>query len=71
MKTPRCRSRGRRLVAGLLLAIAAWTPLAAGAGQVRVAAASNFSATLRALIAEFQAGSSHRVVVSQGSTGKP
>ena len=45
-------------------------PLLAHAGEVSVAAASNFSATLDQLVRKFEAASGHHVRVSKGSTGK-
>ncbi len=52
-------------------ALCAW--LAAGgaaAGEVRVAAATNFRSTLDEISADFEERSSHRILVAAGSTGK-
>lgn len=42
----------------------------AGAGDVRVAVASNFSAPMERIVAQFQVESGHKVSISTGSTGK-
>ena len=40
------------------------------AGEVRIASAGNFAATLRVLAERFETATGHRTVVSHGSTGK-
>jgi molybdate transport system substrate-binding protein len=45
-------------------------PLAAAAGEVHVAVASNFLAPAKVLAEEFEARTGHEVTVSTGSTGK-
>lgn len=57
------RSWGVAVLAGLV-------SMSAGAGEVRVAVASNFAAPMERIVAQFQAESGHRVSVSTGSTGK-
>lgn len=61
---------GAFLHAALLLSI---LPFAAGnvtAGEVRVAVASNFSATINEIAERFEKQTGHRVVLISGSTGK-
>jgi molybdate transport system substrate-binding protein len=58
-----------RICALHLVLLLAW-PAAAAAGQAVVAAASNFSTALTTLIADFEAGSDHRIRAVIGSTGK-
>ena len=41
----------------------------AGAAEIRVAVATNFSETMRALVALFEQSSEHTVLISAGSTG--
>jgi molybdate transport system substrate-binding protein len=54
------------LMAGILTAI----PLQVAADVIRVAAASNFSETIKTLSRRFEAKTGHRVILSLGSTGK-
>ena len=56
-----------RAVAGIVLLFCL---LPAGADELRIAVASNFSETLRAIALQFEAHSGHEVVLSAGSTGK-
>ncbi len=62
--------RGLRafLAVELLLAAAAW-PSGAGADEITVAVATNFSDTMTALAERFEHASGHTVLVSAGSTG--
>ena len=57
---------------GLLRLFLAWTALLFGAAQaaeVRVAVAANFSAPMRRIAADFERDSSHKTVLTFGSTG--
>ena len=54
----------------ILILTALALPLSAQAGEVRVAVASNFSATIHALKPDFEAATGHRMRISTGSTGK-
>ncbi len=57
---------------GLLRLFLAWTALLLGAAQaaeVRVAVAANFSAPMRRIAADFERDSSHKTVLTFGSTG--
>ena len=56
-----------KLYAAILLCV---LQSAASAGEVRIAAASNFSTALRAIVERFEADTGHRVSMSFGSTGK-
>jgi molybdate transport system substrate-binding protein len=56
--------RGLVLVAGLLMA------LPAGADQVQVAVAANFTAPMKRIAEEFEKNTGHKAVLSYGSTGK-
>lgn len=60
-------SKWRGWIAAVAMGLAS---LQAAAGEVRVAVASNFSAPMERIAAQFQAESGHRVSVSTGSTGK-
>ncbi len=53
----------------LLIALATSCPVPGAAGEVTVASASNFSATVKAVIARFRRQTGHRAVLSTGSTG--
>ena len=58
-----------RFIVGCCLALLiSLTP--AHAGQAHIAVAANFTATLNALVKQFEAGSEHRILISSGSTGK-
>ncbi len=57
----------RKWLAAFVLATAA---VGAAADEVRVAVAANFTATMNALAAKFEAKSGHKVTVSFGSSGK-
>jgi molybdate transport system substrate-binding protein len=52
-----------------LLLLIGWLPLA-GADEVRIAAAANFTSTMNSLKPLFEKQRGHQVVVSYGSTGK-
>jgi len=54
----------------LVLVLALCHARVAGAGEVRVAVAANFAATLHELAAGFHAETGHRLRISPGSTGK-
>ncbi len=56
-----------RLIAGLLCLI---VPLAADAGEVQVAVASNFTAPMQRIAAEFERDTGHKAQLSFGATGK-
>jgi molybdate transport system substrate-binding protein len=56
-----------RLIAALILTAGAGL---AAAGQAQIAVAANFTAPMKALIADFEAETGHRVKASYGSTGK-
>lgn len=56
------------VLALVLSGLSGWAAPAA-AEQIRVAVATNFVATMNALIARFEEGGEHTVVVSAGSTG--
>ncbi len=59
----------RRLVtAELLVAVSLWSS-GAGADEITVAVATNFSETMTALAERFEQASGHTVLVSAGSTG--
>ncbi len=60
-------ARLSRLVATLLLMLASTWSIA---DEIRVAVASNFANTLKAIISNFAAASGHKVKLSIGSTGK-
>jgi molybdate transport system substrate-binding protein len=61
-------THGRSAI-GILGLAAFLAGLPAAAEQIRVAVATNFSATMDALVARFEARSEHTVLVSFGSTG--
>ncbi len=54
-------------IVGILL-LGGLSPL--HAGEVRVAVAANFAAAMKAIAADFERSSGHRVVISHGSTGQ-
>jgi molybdate transport system substrate-binding protein len=56
------------MAAGAALALLA--PSTAGAGEIKVAVAANFTATANDIAAAFAAETGHRAVLSFGSTGK-
>ncbi len=64
--------RRRRSGVGSFLAVAITSVgvPAADAGEVHIAVATNFARTARALATTFSADTGHRVLVSEGSTGK-
>lgn len=65
-----CRPWGAT-AAGLLVALVqAWVPGLAGAEEVRIAVASNFTAPMKTIVAQFEIDTAHKVAVSLGATGK-
>lgn len=64
------RSRPLAVGCSLLLALAIASVPVARAGEVHVAVATNFAKTARGLADVFSAETEHRVLVSDGSTGK-
>ncbi len=58
-----------RVTAGLLLAVSFWSSGVAGADEITVAVATNFSETMTALAERFEQASGHTVLLSAGSTG--
>lgn len=54
----------------VLLTLLCLLPALAAAGEVRVAVAANFAATLRGIASEFTDTTGHRVVIASASTGK-
>lgn len=54
----------------VLLALVAWGPATAFAGQARLAVAANFAEAARQLAADYGRQSGHRIEVSAASTGK-
>lgn len=61
------KGKWQKLVVAAALSLAA---AGASAAEVRVAVAANFTSTMKALAAKFEAKSGDKVVVSFGSTGK-
>ena len=61
------RTRSLPILSGLVILV-----LAAGchAAQIRIAVATNFSATMKALQQDFETASNHRLKLLMGSTGK-
>jgi molybdate transport system substrate-binding protein len=57
----------RKLLCILALALAGTSAMAA---EVKVAVASNFTAAMKQIAADFEASSGHELVISYGSTGK-
>lgn len=69
IKAPLTRHRRWLWLGGLSLSyLALWSP--AHAEEVHVAVASNFTAPLQALSADFEKNSGHKVLLSAGATGK-
>ncbi|MDX1334381.1 MAG: molybdate ABC transporter substrate-binding protein [Gammaproteobacteria bacterium] len=62
--------RGGFLRTGLITTCLLLASMSAFAGQVRVAVASNFAETIRAIAALYQEQTGHSVLISTGSTGK-
>jgi molybdate transport system substrate-binding protein len=60
----------RALRCGLFSLALAGLSLSVTAAELRVAVASNFAAPMRALVADFEAQTGHRVQLSLGSSGK-
>lgn len=54
----------------LLACLFALTACMAQAGNVKVAVAANFSAPMKALVADFEKSTGHQAVVSYGATGR-
>ena len=60
----------RRIMLVLLLAVLSLPGTAAAQTELRVAVASNFAPVLARLVAEFEAGTGHRVIMAPGATGR-
>lgn len=60
----------RSLVLALLLSVGCPFAAPVGAAQIKLAVASNFSHAVKALAADFEARSEHRLVLAFGATGK-
>lgn len=69
-RVPMLRAWRRALLSALLVSCAAgWAP-GAGAAQVQVAVAANFTAPMKEIAAVFERDTGHRAVLSFGASGK-